>query len=97
MWPGFPDLYMNKLEDKLNTPDVSDIGYFNELDLRYPDNTKDKTKKFPFCLENKIIRTNEYNNYMKKIKPKNYTKTKNLICDWTDKKKVLIDYTVLKF
>ena len=34
---------------------------------------------------------------MKKTKPKNYTKSKKLICDWTDKKKYLIHYRMLKF
>ena len=29
-----------KLEDILNTPDDSDIGYFIEIDLTYPDNMK---------------------------------------------------------
>ena len=33
---------------------------------------------------------------MKIIKPKNYTKSKKLICDWTDKKKYLIHYRMLK-
>ena len=33
---------------------------------------------------------------MKRIKRKNYTKTKKLICDWTDKKKNLVDYRMLK-
>ena len=37
------------LEDILNTPDDSDIGYFVEVDLIYPDNIKEKTKKFPFA------------------------------------------------
>ena len=34
---------------------------------------------------------------MKKIKPKNCTESRNLICDWTDKKKYLIHYRLLKF
>ena len=34
---------------------------------------------------------------MNKRKPKNYTKSKKLICDWTDKKKYLIQYRMLKF
>ena len=34
---------------------------------------------------------------MKSIKPENYTKSKKLICDWSDKKKYLIHYTMLKF
>ena len=42
-----------KLEDILNTPDDSDIGYFIEADLTHPDNIKQKTKNFPFAPENK--------------------------------------------
>ena len=53
MWHGHPDLYMNWLEEILNTPDDSDIGYFVEVDLKYPDNIKERTKYFPFCPENK--------------------------------------------
>ena len=33
---------------------------------------------------------------MKKTQPKNYIKSKNLTCDWTDKKNYLIHYRVLK-
>ena len=28
------------MENKLNTPDDSDIGYFSEVDLKYPDKIK---------------------------------------------------------
>ena len=41
------------LEDILNTPDHSDIGYFVEVDLKYPDDIKEKTKNFPFAPVNK--------------------------------------------
>ena len=37
------------LESILNTPDDSEIGYFVECDLIYPDVIKEKTKNFPFC------------------------------------------------
>ena len=77
MWHGHPDLYMDKLEEILNTRDDSDIGYFIEIDLRCLDNVKEKTKNFPFCPENKVIPKDKYNDFMKKIKPKLYTKTKN--------------------
>ena len=97
MWHGHPDKNWNWLEKTLYTPDDSDIGYFLEVDLKYPDNIKEKTKNFPFCPENKKIDPDKYNDYMKKIKPKNYTKSKKLICDWTDKKKYLIHYRMLKF
>ena len=42
-----------KLEDILNTPDDSDIGYFVEVDIKYSDNIKLKTKHFPFAPVNK--------------------------------------------
>ena len=97
MWHGHPNKYWKWLNEILNTPDDSEIGYFLEVDLKYPDNIKQKTKYFPFCPENKKINPNKYNEYMKSIKPENYTKSKKLICDWTDKKKYLIHYRMLKF
>ena len=41
------------LEDISSTPDNIDTGYFIEVDLRYTDNIKEKTKHFPFAPENK--------------------------------------------
>ena len=49
MWHGLPDLYMNNLEEIVNTPDDNDVGYFMEVDLKYHDNIKKKTKYFPFA------------------------------------------------
>ena len=97
MWHGHPDKYWNWLNEISNTPDDSEIGYFLEVDLKSPDNIKQETKYFPFCPENKKINPNKYNEYMKSIKPENYGKSKKLICDWTDKKKYLIHYRMLKF
>ena len=96
-WYGHPDLYMDKLEGVLNTPDDSNIGYFIEIYIKYPDNIKEKTKNLPFAPENKIIDKDKYNDYLKKLKPKNYTKSEKLICDWTDEKKYLIHYRMLNF
>ena len=42
-----------KLKDILKTPDDSDIGYFIEVDLKYPDNTKYETRIFPFAPQNR--------------------------------------------
>ena len=78
------------LEEILNTPDDNEIGYFIEVNLKYPDNRKEKTKNFPFCPENKKINPNKYNDYMNNIKLKKNTKSKKLICDWSDKKRYLI-------
>ena len=41
------------LEEILNTPDDNEIGYFLEINLKYSDDVKQKTKYFPFCPENK--------------------------------------------
>ena len=97
MWHGHPDLYINWLEEILNTPDDSDIGYFSEVDIKYPDIIKERIKNFPFCPENRKIDPDDYNDYMDKIKPMKYTKSKKLICDWTDKKMYLIHNKMLKF
>ena len=97
IWHGDPDLYMNWLEEILNTPDDSDIGYFVAVNLRYPDNIKEKSKNFPFRPENEKIGKDKYIDYMKEIKPEKYAKSKKLICDWTDKKNYLVHYRMLKF
>ena len=77
-----------KLEDILNTPDDSVIGYFIEVDLTYPNNIKEKTKNFPFASINKKINPDTFNDYMKEIKPDTYIQSSKLICDWSDKKKL---------
>ena len=86
-----------KLEDILNTLDDSDIGYFVEIDLKYPDDIKEKTKKFPFAPVNKKINPDNFSDYMKTIKRDTYTQTKKLICDWSDKENYLIHYRMLNF
>ena len=88
---------LNKLEEISNTPDDSDIGYFIEVDLKYPDKIKDKTINFPFAPENNKIDKDKYNAFMKKIRLKKYIKSKKLICDWIDKKKYLLHSGMLKF
>ena len=90
------DKHVN-LEDILNTPDDSDIGYFVEVDLKYPDNIKEKTKNFPFAPANKKINPDNFSDYMKDIEADTCTQTKKLICDWSDKKNYLIHYRMLKF
>ena len=57
---------------------------------------KEKTKSFPFAAGNKIISKDNYDDCMKKIRPKKPTKAKKLLCDWTDEKKCLVLYKMLK-
>ena len=86
-----------KLEDILNTPDDSDFGYFVEVDLKYPDNIKQKTKNLPFAPVNKKVNPDKFNDYMESIKPDTYVQSSKLICDWSDKKNYLVHYRMLKF
>ena len=86
-----------KLEHILNTPDDSDIGHFVEADLIYPDNIKVKTINFPFAHVIKKINPDNFNDYMKEIKPDTYIQTSKLICDCSDKKSYLVQYRMLKF
>ena len=67
-----------KLEDILNTEDDSEIGYFFECDLKYPENIKEKTKNFPFAPENKFSPQDKFTNYMNEIKPDSYTPCKKI-------------------
>ena len=85
------------LEDILNTPDDSNIGYFIEVNLTYPNNIKEKTKNLPFAPVNKKINPDKFSDYMKEIKPDTFIQTKKLICDWSDKKNYLVHYRMLKF
>ena len=82
-----------ELEDIMNTPDDSDIGYFVEIECSYPE----KTKNFPFALEIRKINPNSFTTFMNENKSNNYTESKKILCDWTDKKKYLIHYRMLKF
>ena len=86
-----------ELEDVLNTPDDGDIGYLIEVDLKYPDNIKEKTKNFPFAPVNKKINPEIFSDYMKEILPDTYTQNKKLICDLSDKKNYLTHYRMLEF
>ena len=86
-----------KLEENLNTLDDNVVGFFIGVDLKYPANIKEKTTTFPLAPLNKPIDKDKYNDYMKKIQSKDYTKSKKLICDWSEKKKCLIHYGILKF
>ena len=83
-----------KLEDNLNTPDDSDVGYFVEVDLIYADNIE-QSKKIPIC--SCQINPHDFKDCMKLVKPDTYTQTKKLICDWSDRKNYLVHYKMLRF
>ena len=73
----------------MKNSDVSSIGYFFGFDKHYPGAIKQKTKKFPFCPENKFSHQDKFSDYMKEMKANNYTQNKKSYYDWTDKKNYL--------
>ena len=95
MWHGHPDLHMDKLAKISNISVDSDNGFFFEIDLKNSENIKEKTKNCPSCPENKVNHESRQIDYMKGIKPKNYTKAKNFSM-WTDKENFLIHCRMLK-
>ena len=46
---------------------------------------------------NKKINPDNFDDYMKEIRPDTYVQSSKLICDWSDKKNYLVHYTMLKF
>ena len=56
----------------MNTPDNSDIGYFLEVDLSYLYKMRQKNIYFPICPENKSESEDVFDDYMTRIKPKNF-------------------------
>ena len=50
----------------------SDIGSFVEVDLRYPNKIKGKTKSFPICPENKVSTRDKFSDHVNEMDPKNY-------------------------
>ena len=86
-----------ELGDILSTRDDCDIGYLIEVDFKYPDSIKEKTKNFQFAPVIKKINPDDFSDYMKEIRPDTYIQTKKLICDWSDKKNYLVHYRMLKF
>ena len=85
-----------ELEDIIKIPDDSDIGYFIEIDLNYPDKMKEKTKNFPFAPVIKKYNPDIFSDFLKTIKPDTCAQTNKLICDWSDKKNYLIHCKMLK-
>ena len=84
------------IQDILKTEDDSDNVYTPEVDLDYSDGIKEKTKHFPFSPENKNSPQDKLSNFLNERKSKTYTPSKNLSCDWTDKKRFLLHYRMLK-
>ena len=51
------------LQNFLNIPDHSDIGFFVEVDLQYQDEIMEKRKNIPFCPKIKDSSQDIFSNY----------------------------------
>ena len=54
-----------RLEEFLKTPYDRDSGDFLEVGSKYPDESKEKPKIFPFCLENEKVFPDEFTPHIK--------------------------------
>ena len=55
------------------------ILVFPEVDSKYPDEIKKKTKNLPFCPENKISPQDKFSKDTKDMKPVHYTQNRELM------------------
>jgi hypothetical protein len=84
-------------EEIFAIPDDSGIGYFQEVDLDYPENIKFKTITMPFCPENIFIEDENVSPYqIKLLESKKRPKVNKLILSQTDKKNYIVHHRVLK-
>ena len=85
-----------ELEEISKTPDASDVNFFVEVDLKCPDESKER-KKTPFCPENKINPQDKFSKFMKDFKLVKFTQNNKIICDWTDINNYFLQNDVLHF
>ncbi len=91
------DSHFFPIEKILATEDDSEIGYFVECDLKYPDSIKFKTINFPLAPVKRKVEYEELSDYQKETFGENFAPQEKLICDWKDKKNYLVHYRLLKF
>ena len=84
-------------EDVLKTPQESHVGYAVDVNLKYHDKFKSKTKYFPFCPDFKKVGDKTFIDFINSFKPKHSKSKKKLICDWSDKSKHFTHYVCLGY
>ena len=73
-----PDISIEDFTQKvLSIPDDNPIGYYYEVDLKYPDDIKFKSKNMPYCPEQIVAPDDWLSPYQKKLKPKISAKVAN--------------------
>ena len=87
----------SSLKTIFRTPDNDEHGFLIECDLEYPNSIHEKTKYFPFLLEKKTIKVEDFSPYMIINKPEKYKPREKLIMDQTNKQRYFLHYRDLKF
>jgi len=85
------------LEKILATPKDSEVGYFIEVDLEYPDSIKNETRYFPLAPVKRKIEYEELLDWQKKTKTNKNQSAAKLVCDTGDRKEYLCHYQNLQF
>ena len=74
-------------QEKLHTPDSSDTGFIFEVNLKISDKKRNKNNSFPICPEKQWFLYVNFDKHMSFFKPKLFTHSEKLICDWGEKSK----------
>jgi len=87
------------IEDIINTPDNSDIGYYVEFDMDIPNNLHDYFNDYPPCPEIRTVPTEWLSDYQKdilKLNKSNHAQSSKLLLTLYNKQKYICHYRYLK-
>ena len=83
------------LADTVYTRSSSNTGYIYTIDIKYNDELKQKTKKYPFFPEKTKANINQFTDYQNENKKKGYKPNEKLMLKLTDKNDYVIDGEML--
>ena len=82
-------------EDLAYTKSSSNTGYIYTIDIKYNDELRQKTKKYPFFPEKTKANIDQFTNYQNENKKKGYKPNEKLMLKLTDKENYVIDGEML--
>ena len=80
--PQKDNRFANAVNQKNETDDYAETGYFVDVDLKKPVETKEKNKDFTFCPQNKNKQDN-LTECILPVQPKDCIAHNKLICVWS--------------
>ena len=91
----YKDFFQGFVDDILYTLEVSVIGFVLQTDLIYPDETKQKTRRSPFVWKLQLLHKISSQIICSKINQNAFHIVEKTICDWTNNKNYIANYTLL--